>query len=209
MRDEKGPLLGAGQARALLAFARKSIAQALHMRDADKADKNDKAGSTAADTLVQEPVFDEKRAVFVTLLQQQRLRGCIGSLEAVESLRDSVRRNAVRAALHDPRFSPLTPRELGEVVIEISVLTAPQVLEYHDAAHLLQLLEPGRDGLIVQGPHGAQATFLPQVWQQLPGPEQFLTALCRKAELPEEAWKTGRLGYLRYRVESYKDHDEY
>lgn len=209
MRDEKGPLLNTGQARALLAFARKSIAQALHMPDADKADRNDKSGSTAADRLLQEPVFAEKRAVFVTLLQQQRLRGCIGSLEAVESLRDSVRRNAVRAALHDPRFSPLTPRELGAVTIEISVLTAPQALEYRDAAHLLQLLESGRDGLIVQGPHGAQATFLPQVWQQLPGPEQFLAALCQKAGLPAGAWKGKQLTYLRYRVESYKDHDEH
>lgn len=199
MTDEQKTQLSTGQAQALLAFARKSIARALRMPGAD----------TAAEPPVQGPVFDEKRAVFVTLLQGQHLRGCIGSLDAVESLRDSVRRNAVRAALHDPRFPPLTPRELGEVVIEISVLTAPQVLEYRDATHLLQLLEPGQDGLIVKGPHGAQATFLPQVWRQLPGATHFLAALCRKAGLPEEAWKTARLDYLRYRVESYKDHEQH
>ncbi len=197
MCTEEQPLLDRRQARALLALARDAIARALHLP------------GKAADPILDEPVFHERRAVFVTLTQKRALRGCIGSLLAVESLRDSTGRNAVQAALHDPRFPPLTPQELGSVHIEISVLGTPQPLEYSDATLLLQLLEPGKDGLIVEGPDGARATFLPQVWEQLPQAEAFLGALCRKAGLAADAWKKGGLRYRRYRVESYGEDESH
>ncbi|NLZ17622.1 MAG: AmmeMemoRadiSam system protein A [Desulfobulbaceae bacterium] len=188
-------MLNREQARALLAFARQEIVHALH---APK-------GTTHPDLLPDDPVFREKRAVFVTLSKRQALRGCIGSLVAVESLAESVRRNAVNAALHDPRFPPLTLEELKSVHIEISVLGVPQPLPYSDTEHLLTQLEPGRDGLILQGPGGARATFLPQVWRQLPAAADFLSALCRKAGLAADAWKKGGMSYQRYRVESFEE----
>lgn len=196
MCTEEQPLLDRRQARALLDLARDAIARALHLP------------GKAADPILDEPVFREKRAVFVTLTQKRALRGCIGSLIAVESLRDNAGRNAVQAALHDPRFPPLTPQELRSVRIEISVLSPSQHLEYNGAAQLLQLLEPGKDGLIVEGPNGARATFLPQVWEQLPQAEAFLSALCRKAGLAADAWKEDGLRYRRYRVESHEEHGQ-
>ena len=195
MRMEDKPLLSREQAQALLAFARQEIARALH---APK-------GTTHPDPLSADPVFLEKRAVFVTLSKRQALRGCIGSLVAVESLAESVRRNAVNAALHDPRFPPLTLEELESVHIEISVLGVPQPLPYSDTEHLLTQLEPGRDGLILQGPGGARATFLPQVWRQLPAAADFLSALCRKAGLAAGALKKGGMSYQRYWVESFEE----
>lgn len=195
MRMEDKPLLSREQAQALLAFARQEIARALHAP----------RGTAATDPLSADPVFREKRAVFVTLSKRQALRGCIGSLVAVESLAESVRRNAVNAALHDPRFPPLTLEELESVHIEISVLGVPQPLPYSDTEHLLTQLEPGRDGLILQGPGGARATFLPQVWRQLPAAADFLSALCRKAGLAADAWRKGGMSYQRYRVESFEE----
>lgn len=195
MRMEDKPLLSREQAQALLAFARQEIARALHAP----------RGTAATDPLSADPVFREKRAVFVTLSKRQALRGCIGSLVAVESLAESVRRNAVNAALHDPRFPPLTLEELESVHIEISVLGVPQPLPYSDTEHLLAQLEPGRDGLILQGSGGARATFLPQVWRQLPAAADFLSALCRKAGLAADAWQKGGMSYQRYRVESFEE----
>ena len=195
-------LLTTRQAQALLAYARQEIAQALHTREG--------TGQAAQPgPLLEEPVFQEKRAVFVTLSKRQALRGCIGSLLAVESLRESVRRNAINAALHDPRFPPLTLEELGSVHIEISVLGAPQPLTCKESSELLQQLEPGLDGLILEGPGGRRATFLPQVWKQLPEAADFLSALCRKAGLPMDAWKKGGIeggiAYQRYRVQSFEE----
>ena len=195
MRMEDKPLLSREQAQALLAFARQEIAHALHAP----------RGTATTDPRLADPVFQEERAVFVTLSKRQALRGCIGSLVAVESLAESVRRNAVNAALHDTRFPPLTLEELESVHIEISVLGVPQPLPYSDTEHLLTQLEPGRDGLILQGPGGARATFLPQVWRQLPAAADFLSALCRKAGLAADAWKKGGMSYQRYRVESFEE----
>ena len=112
-----------------------------------------------------EPVFREKRAAFVTLTRNGRLRGCIGTLLAVESLGDSVRHNALNAALRDPRFAPLAAAELPEIRIEISVLDAPAPLVYRDSEDLLSQLQAERPGLILEA-DGHRATFLPQVWAQ-------------------------------------------
>ena len=130
-------------------------------------------------------------ASFVTLTSGRApggaLRGCIGSLVARRPLREDVEANAVAAALHDPRFAPLTARELDDVVVEVSVLSAPAVLPAADEAELLARLRPGVDGVVLSA-SGHRATFLPQVWEQLPDPADFLARLRRKAGLPADYW---------------------
>ena len=135
--------------------------------------------------------LDAPGASFVTLTSGRApggaLRGCIGSLGARRPLREDVEANAVAAALHDPRFAPLTARELDETVVEVSVLSAPTVLPAADEAELLARLRPGVDGVVLSA-CGRRATFLPQVWEQLPDPADFLARLRRKAGLPADYW---------------------
>ena len=150
-------------------------------------------------------VMQEKRGVFVTLHRGGNLRGCIGSLAATEPLVASVKRNAVNAAFHDLRFEPLTEAELDDLHVEVSILTEPRLLAHADADELLRLLRPNVDGVILQAPDGEQATFLPQVWRQLPLPVQFLGHLCRKAGLAENAWRSGKLRIYTYQVQSFEE----
>lgn len=135
--------------------------------------------------------LDAPGASFVTLTLGRvpggALRGCIGSLEARRPLREDVEANAVAAALHDPRFAPLTARELDDTVVEVSVLSAPAALPAADEAELLARLRPGVDGVVLSA-CGRRATFLPQVWEQLPDPADFLARLRRKAGLPADYW---------------------
>ncbi len=157
---------------------------------------------TAAD--LDAPEFQEHRATFVTLHKNGELRGCIGSLSAVEPLAESVRHNAVNAAFRDPRFKPLSREELDRVDIEVSILTEPRPLDYSDATDLISKLRAGVDGVILRkGPHSA--TFLPQVWNQLPTPGEFLSHLCRKAGLPGDEWKRAHLDISTYQVEYFEE----
>jgi len=143
-------------------------------------------------------------ATFVTLKHQGRLRGCIGSLSATDPLAEDVRRNATDAAFHDPRFAPLTAKELEQVAIEVSVLTEPRPLAFSDAEDLLRKLRPNVDGVIIRQGH-AGATFLPQVWEQLPKKEDFLDHLCLKAGLPRDAWRRGGLTVSTYQVQYFEE----
>lgn len=135
--------------------------------------------------------LDAPGASFVTLTSGRApggaLRGCIGSLGARRPLREDVEANAVAAALHDPRFAPLTARELDDTVVEVSVLSVPAALPAADEAELLARLRPGVDGVVLSA-CGRRATFLPQVWEQLPDPADFLARLRRKAGLPADYW---------------------
>ncbi len=138
-------------------------------------------------------------ASFVTLTIDGNLRGCIGSIEAVEPLAADVRRHAVDAALSDPRFPPVQIPELDEILIEISVLSEPVPLQCSEPADRASLLRPGVDGVILQsGLH--RSTFLPQVWEKLPDPVSFLEFLCQKAYLPTDAWKKAEVEMLTYQV---------
>jgi AmmeMemoRadiSam system protein A len=155
-------------------------------------------GDEVPDTLRDE-VFHKKKATFVTLKISGRLRGCIGHLEPVTSLWKSVTENARSAAFHDHRFPALTPGELKNLEIDISILSSPSPLEYTDSDDLLKKLQPGIDGVVLSdGQRGA--TFLPQVWDQLQSTEQFLGQLCRKAGLEETAWLAGNLEIKVYQV---------
>jgi AmmeMemoRadiSam system protein A len=152
-----------------------------------------------------DPAFLEKRGVFVTLHKRHDLRGCIGSLVAMESIAEGIRSNALNAAFHDSRFAPLTAAELRDLHVEISVLTDPQPLTYGSADELTRRLRPAIDGVILKGPGNMSATFLPQVWQQLPTPEQFLGHLCRKAGLADGTWRSGTLQIFIYQVQSFEE----
>jgi MEMO1 family protein len=149
--------------------------------------------------------FQVRSGTFVTLKHKGQLRGCIGSLSASDPLAEGVRRNAVNAAFHDPRFAPLTESELGQVEIEVSVLTEPQPLAFSDPEDLLRKLRANVDGVIIRQGH-ASATFLPQVWEQLPKKEDFLGHLCLKAGLPRDAWKRGKLEVSTYQVQYFEEH---
>jgi AmmeMemoRadiSam system protein A len=131
--------------------------------------------------------LSEPGASFVTLTQYGELRGCIGSLEAHRSLLTDVKSNAVSAALHDTRFMPLTLAELDITNIEISLLTRALEMKFKDEADALSQLNPGVDGVIFEfGRY--RSTFLPQVWEQLPKPRQFIAHLKQKAGFPENFW---------------------
>jgi len=152
-----------------------------------------------------DPALQQQRAVFVTLNKRGQLRGCIGSLAGTESILDGVRRHAINAAFHDHRFTPVTATELEDVTIDISVLTEPEPLVFDSGDELTRLLRPGIDGVILSDAYGASATFLPQVWEQLPTVELFLGHLCRKAGLPENFWRTGNPRIQTYQVQYFNE----
>ena len=155
--------------------------------------------------LRENPWLKEKGAAFVTLNRKadDSLRGCIGSIIAHQSLFDDIVSNAKSAALNDPRFAPMRPEEFEQVKVEVSLLTTPKRLEYRDASDLKAKLVPGKDGVILQL-QGRQATFLPQVWEQLPTFESFMGNLCLKAGLPQDCVRYHPDIYT-YRVEAYHE----
>jgi uncharacterized protein len=142
-------------------------------------------------------------ACFVTLNQQGELRGCIGTLQAHRSLLADVRANAVAAAFHDPRFPPMVEPELPITEIEISLLSPMQPLTFSSEVDALALLRPGVDGVVFEV--GARrSTFLPQVWGQLPEPDEFMAHLKLKAGLSAGFW-SGEVRLQRYTVNKYKE----
>lgn len=138
--------------------------------------------------------LDEKRAVFVTLTKERsgerELRGCVGQLEARLTLFEAVREAARAAAFRDTRFMPLGEDELGEVHIEVSVLSPLEKLEVHSEAEALAKIRAGVDGVVLsQGRRSG--VFIPEMWKQLPDKEEFLFHLKRKAGLPTNQWLPG------------------
>src|SRR5512133_2033141 len=118
------------------------------------------------------PRLREEGASFVTLTVHGQLRGCIGALESDQPLAQDVREHAAAAALEDPRFPPVSERELNGIEIEVSRLTRPNLLDYKDAEDLLSKLQPHVDGVVLRDTF-RRATFLPQVWEKIPDPAEF------------------------------------
>jgi len=146
----------------------------------------------------------EPGASFVTLTIGGQLRGCIGSIEPRQPLALDVRDNALGAAFRDPRFPPLSREELNRVHIEVSVLTRPQPLAYTGPDDLLEKLRPHVDGVVIErGWH--RATFLPQVWEKLPDPREFMAHLCLKAGLPPDDYHRPGLEVFTYQVEKFEE----
>lgn len=176
--------------KVLLPIARAAIARAMDLPHV--------ADETA-------PWLVEQGACFVTLTQDGELRGCIGTLQAHRPLLADIKSNAVSAALRDPRFLPLTAEEFDITAVEVSLLTPPRIMEIRDEADACAQLRPGVDGVVFEyGAH--RSTFLPQVWEQLPRPQQFMAQLRRKAGLPGDFWANG-VRLSRYSVTKWREQE--
>lgn len=182
------------QAR-LLGIARASIKHGVHTGKPAPTDRVDLEGRLA-----------ERRGSFVTLRKERELRGCVGSIEPLRALAEAVSVAAFNAAFRDRRFPKLEAAELGLISIEISVLSPVVQLDVSSEKELLGTLEPDLDGLLLEdGWH--RSTFLPKVWESLPEPAAFLSALKLKAGLPANHWSE-RLRFYRYRSFSFSEAGE-
>jgi AmmeMemoRadiSam system protein A len=189
--------LSSEEGQCLVRLARATITERLM-------DPNTDDHHRALQAELQAPIFATRCGAFVTLKKKGALRGCIGSLTSSEALADNVRHNALNAAFQDPRFPPLSPEELDQIVIEVSVLTPPETLTYSDADDLVSRLRPGIDGVILRR-GSASATFLPQVWKQLPRCQDFLSHLCLKAGLAAQSWREDHLQVEIYQVQYFEE----
>ncbi|MFH1493943.1 MAG: AmmeMemoRadiSam system protein A [Pseudomonadota bacterium] len=176
------------QGKALLAIARATISSALG--------KSMQADESA-------PWLEAPGATFVTLTQQGELRGCIGSLEAHRSLLSDIKANALAAALRDPRFAPLGADELDRTQVEVSLLSPLAPISFSSEQDALAQLRPNMDGIVFEyGPY--RSTFLPQVWEQLPQPSEFMAHLKHKAGLSPDFWDKD-VKLFRYTVNKWKE----
>ena len=181
------------QGQQLIRLARKTIASSFGLH-----------GELLGRDITTDPALQEKRGTFVTLKIRSQLRGCMGCLTPSETILEGIQRNALNAAFKDPRFPALTAPELEEAEIEISILTSPQELQHDGSNDLLAKLRPNIDGVIISKGL-ARATFLPQVWEQLPRTEDFLAHLCRKAGLSFDEWQKGELDVATYQVQYFHE----
>jgi AmmeMemoRadiSam system protein A len=150
------------------------------------------------------PALREFGASFVTLTEDGDLRGCIGALEPYQPLVQDVCEHAVAAAVDDYRFQPVLPREVNLLKIEISRLTPQVPLPYERPEDLPRLLHPGVDGVVVRnGRH--RATFLPQVWEKVADPSEFLSHLCLKMGESPNCWQKKLLQVSIYHVEEFTE----
>ncbi len=156
-------------------------------------------------TLKTYPTLTKNGASFITLhtKHNNELRGCIGSLQAYQPLYKDIISNAQSAALKDPRFKHLTLEELHNISIEVSILSKPKRVTYTNTEDLKSKIKPFYDGVILKVDK-KRATFLPQVWKQLPNFNIFFSALCRKAGLKTNCISENPEIYL-YRVKKYKE----
>ncbi len=156
-------------------------------------------------TLKKYPALEEDGAAFVTINTKpnKQLRGCIGSLQAYRPLYKDIISNAQSAALRDPRFIPLTLEELNHITIEVSILSKAKVLEYNDMEDLKRKVVPFQDGVVLKH-DGRHATYLPQVWEQLPQFEDFFSSLCLKANLTDNCLSEHPEISI-YQVKKYKE----
>ena len=192
---EKDALLSATEKQQLLLIAREAITAV--------------AGGCQPQELQMEnmpPNLRENGASFVTLTVHNCLRGCIGALEACQPLALDVQEHAVAAATQDFRFSPLQEKELSSTRIEISCLTPFQPLLYHDPQELPELIRPGVHGVILSDGF-RHATFLPQVWEKLPSPQDFLSHLCMKMGASPDLWRKKKLNVYVYTVEEFEEEE--
>jgi AmmeMemoRadiSam system protein B/AmmeMemoRadiSam system protein A len=186
-----GELLGSAQRQSLLRIARQSLRESV-------------ATGRIPGEAPAEPGLAAPRGCFVTLTHNGALRGCIGNLAAQGPLYQAVAENARNAALDDPRFERVSPREVDGLRIEVSVLSEAQRLSFSSPDDLLLKLQPGVDGVILRI-GGRMATYLPQVWEQLPDKVRFMDSLAEKAGCEASDWrKPGTTVYL-YEVESFKE----
>ena len=154
------------------------------------------------DVIPREGIFAERRGVFVTLHVRHRLQGCIGVTEAKEPLGEAIVRCAASAALEDPRFVPMTKDQLGELRIEISLLSSLEPITP-------EAIEIGRHGLFIQL-HAQRGLLLPQVAiEHHLTREQFLEETCRKAGLRREAWRDPEARLLGFTCDVFSESSQH
>ncbi len=180
----------------LLALARNAIAVRMGLAQSVTPQEGFLRGAVNAPELL------KNAATFVTLTQNGQLRGCIGSLQAYRPLLDDIRENACNAAFRDPRFKPLSTEELPATRVEVSLLTPAVAMQFSSEADALAQLRPNIDGIIFSA-GSRRSTFLPQVWEQLPKPADFMAHLKQKAGLPATYWGSD-VKLERYTVEKWK-----
>ena len=181
----------------LLALARNAIAVRMGLAQSITPQEGFLRGAVNAPELL------KNAATFVTLTQNSQLRGCIGSLQAYRPLLDDIRENACNAAFRDPRFKPLSAEELPATRVEVSLLTPAVAMQFSSEADALAQLRPNIDGIIFSA-GSRRSTFLPQVWEQLPKPADFMAHLKQKAGLPATYWGSD-VKLERYTVEKWKE----
>jgi AmmeMemoRadiSam system protein A len=177
----------------LLALARKGLEDAVRN---GRAYQPDLAGLPSN--------YTERKGCFVTLTKKGTLRGCKGNIYPQLPLYEAIAENACQSALYDPRFEPVRVEELKDLSIEVSVLTEPHPLAFTSPEDLLRKLRPHRDGVVLQI-GGRGATYLPQVWAQLPDKVAFLNSLAQKAGCEPSAWRGPGTSILIYEVESFQE----
>jgi AmmeMemoRadiSam system protein A len=146
----------------------------------------------------------EQGASFITLTYKGYLRGCVGALDPYQSLAEDVREHAIAAAFQDFRFPPVQANEMKDISIEISYLTQPKLLCYDNSDDLLQKIRPEIDGVVIQD-GVRRATFLPQVWEKIPDPAEFLDQLCMKMGASSDLWRKKKLLVKTYQVEEFHE----
>ncbi len=189
--------LSQSERNALLDIARQAIVAAVNGEKPAELNLNDFS-----------PMLRAQGASFVTLTENGDLRGCIGTLSAYQPLIVDVQEHAVAAALDDPRFMPVGAEEVQNLEIEISRLTQPQILDYANSDDLLAKIRPGKDGIVLRDER-RRATYLPQVWEKIPNPEDFLDSLCLKMGAPRNLWRHRHLIVETYRVEEFGEPKKY
>lgn len=149
--------------------------------------------------------LNKMRGVFVSLFKDKELRGCIGNLKGDRPIFQGVIENSLASALFDPRFEPLREDELKDLKIEISVIEPmKKIPEFQNLQDLLNYLNENHPGIVIK--KGTfQATFLPQVWEELIKAEDFLSHLCKKAGLAKDEWKNMNLDIYEYKVNNFKE----
>lgn len=178
----------------LLALARQTIVDYFELGEKVKISDKD----------LPNPELHNIAATFVTLTEKERLRGCVGSLIAKKKMYEDVINNALYAAFADTRFEPVAKEEIPKIKIEISVLSGAIPYHHKDVEDLLKKIKKGEHGLIIQKGY-AQATYLPQVWEDLPDKREFLSSLCQKAGLPANAWQDKDCEIFYYTVEKFAE----
>jgi hypothetical protein len=181
--------------QALIALARRAVEERV---------RNGRDVEVPKEVLARFPRLGVERGAFVTLRKAGALRGCIGSLQARQTLAADVVQNAVNAALHDSRFSPVQGDELASLAVSISVLDEPRPLPKMAPEALLSKLGESKPGLILEL-EGRRSTFLPEVWEELSEPAEFLTHLCRKQASPPDCWRSPDARYLAYGAQHFAE----
>ena len=150
------------------------------------------------------PALQEFGATFVTITEDGELRGCIGALEPYQPLVQDVCEHAAAAAMEDYRFQQVRPNEVSKLKIEISRLTPQIPLPYEHPEDLPRLLHPGVDGVVLRDGM-RRATFLPQVWEKVESPAEFLTHLCLKMGVGPNTWQKRLFQVSIYHVEEFAE----